>query len=108
MTRAVALCILLSSTLAFANIHGDCHADPATEVGQVNRIFAVGYVGGILDTTIYREVNGRRVYTVPEGFTYETGFTAVCAEIDKHSELWERASREAIMVAVNVLWKRKD
>lgn len=105
MTKALMLFMLLGSGVAFAGIHDDCHADPTTKVGRGNRIFAIGYTGGILDTTIYKEVGGR-VYTVPEGFTYETGFNAVCAEIDKHPELWDRPSREAVVFAVDALWKK--
>ena len=39
---------------------------------------------------------------------YEQAFDEVCKVVDEHPELWDRPSRDAVMSAVNLLWKRKD
>jgi hypothetical protein len=93
---------LLIPTISFAGIHDSCHTDD-----KDSRAFAVGYVGAILD--IKRDVvaHGRQTYTMP-ALNYSEAFDAVCAEIDKHPELWSKPSRDAVTFAVDALWKRKE
>ena len=99
-TKTILLIAMLSlSTVSFARVHDDCLA-PA---GDLNRIFAMGFVGGIIESV----EAGPSEITVPDGFTFETGFQAVCDELDRHPELWDIPSRDAIIVAVDILWKNK-
>jgi hypothetical protein len=51
--------------------------------------------------------------TVPESAEHrrkspKQAFGEVCKIVDSHPELWERPSREAVVFAVDALWKRKD
>ena len=100
--------LLLSSTLfhagvAFAGtIHGSCHSD-----NKDSRIFAVAYVAAIIDLKGDETTSdGQKVYQMP-ALDYSQAFDAVCAEIDKRPEWWERPSREAVIVAVDALWRRR-
>lgn len=93
---------LLTSTLAFAGVHDSCHS---TE--RDRRAFAVGYVGAILDIKRDIVVDGKPAYTMP-ALNYSEAFDAVCKIVDEHPELWKRPSREAVTVAVDTLWKRKE
>lgn len=102
MPRTLVLFALLSSTLASARIHDDCHTDDAGA-----RVFAVAYTGGILDAKSDSMVDGKKLYSMP-ALSYEQAFGQVCKVIDEHPELWERSSREAVTFAVDALWKRKD
>src|ERR1700677_5171938 len=103
--KTILAALLLTSTLfhagvAFAGtIHGSCHSD-----NHDSRVFAVAYVAGILDIKRDEVVDGKPVYQMP-ALTYEQAFDAVCKVVDAHPELWERPSRDAIMFAVDELWK---
>jgi hypothetical protein len=101
--KTILTALLLTSTLAFAGVHDACHTDK-----QESRIFAVAYAGAILDLKSDETTSdGHKVYQMP-ALDYEQAFDAVCVEIDKRPELWDRPSREAITFAVDALWKRKD
>jgi hypothetical protein len=102
MTRAVALFILLSASVASAGVHDACHTD-----SHDSRVFAVAYTGAVIDLKRDEVVDGRPVYQTP-ALNYEQAFDAVCKVVDQHPELWERPSRDAVSFAVNVLWKKKD
>ena len=52
-------------------------------------------------------VDGKKVYQMP-ALNYDKAFDAVCQIVDEHPELWSRPSRDAVLFAVNVRWKRKD
>ncbi len=102
MTRALAA-VLLTSTFAFAGIHDSCHSQDHDA-----RTFAVAYTGAVIDLKSDETTrDGKRVYQMP-ALNYEQAFDAVCKVIDKHPELWERPSREAVAFAVGALWERKD
>jgi len=100
--RTVALFVLLSSTAAFAGVHDSCHTD-----NHDSRVFAVAYTGAVIDLKSDETVDGKKVYQMP-ALNYEQAFDAVCHVIDEQPELWERPSREAVIFAVDALWKRKD
>jgi hypothetical protein len=100
--KAILTTLLLTSTLAFAGVHGSCHSDT-----KDSRIFAVAYVAAIIDLKGDETTSdGQKVYQMP-ALDYSQAFDAVCAEIDKRPELWERPSREAVIVAVDALWRRR-
>jgi hypothetical protein len=100
--RVILVSMLLSSSLAFAGIHDSCHsADHDT------RTFAVAYTGAILDLKGDEIVDGKKVYAMP-AFNYSEAFEAVCKVVDEHPELWSQPSREAVIFALDALWKRKD
>jgi hypothetical protein len=92
--------ILLTSVLSSARIREDCHT-----YNKVNRDFAIGYTGAVIDLKVNHTVDGRRVYRT-HALNYEQAFVEVCKVIDEHPELWNRPSRDAVTFAVNVLWKR--
>jgi len=99
MKTILLIAMLSLSTVSFARVHDDC----GRTKGDPNWFFAVGFTGGVIESV---EASASDI-TVPDGFTFETGFVAVCAEIDKHKELWDRPSREAIIAAIDILWKTK-
>jgi hypothetical protein len=94
--------MLLSSSLAFAGIHDSCHTG-----NHDSRTFAVAYTGAVIDLKADEKIDGKKVYMMP-AFNYEQAFDAVCKVVDEHPELWSRPSREAVIFALDVLWKRKD
>ena len=99
--KTILLFAMLSlSTVSFARVHDDCH----TDAGDLNRIFAMGFTGGVIESV---EADGVNQITVPDGFTFESGFVAVCSELDRHPELWDVPSRDAIIAAIDILWKNK-
>jgi hypothetical protein len=102
MTKLILGILLLGSTMTFAQIHNDCHSD-----NHDSRLFAVGYAGAVIDLKTDKTVNGHPVYQMPS-LNYEQAFGEVCKVIDQHPELWNRPSRDAIILAVDILWKRKD
>jgi hypothetical protein len=92
--QMILVLMLLSSSLAFAGIHDSC-------------TFAVAYTGAVIDLKADEKIDGKKVYMMP-AFNYEQAFDAVCKVVDEHPELWSRPSREAVIFALDVLWKRKD
>jgi hypothetical protein len=94
--------MLLTPVLSFARIHEDCHT-----YNKVNRDFAIGYTGAVIDLRVNNAVEGRGVYK-SLALNYEQAFGEVCKVIDEHPELWNCPSRDAVTFAVNVLWKKKD
>lgn len=101
MTRAVVLFVLLSSGLAFAGIHDDCHTRDKDA-----RTFAVAYTGAVIDLKGDETKDGGKVYRMP-ALNYEQAFGEVCRIVDAHPELWSRPSRDAVAFAINDLWKKK-
>ena len=98
--KTILTALLLTSTLAFAGVHDACHSD-----NHDSRVFAVAYVGGILDIKRDEVVDGKPVYQMP-ALNYDQAFDAVCKIVDAHPELWNRPSREAVVFAVDELWRR--
>jgi hypothetical protein len=58
--KTILTALLLTSTLAFAGVHDACHSD-----NHDSRVFAVAYVGGILDIKRDAVVDGKPVYQMP-------------------------------------------
>ncbi|MGA2859952.1 MAG: hypothetical protein ABSE40_24040 [Candidatus Sulfotelmatobacter sp.] len=102
MTKPFALFVVLATNLAFAGIHDACHSEDRNA-----RNFGVAYVGAILDLKRDEAVAGKSVYKM-RSVNHEQAFMEVCGEIDRHPDLWDRPSREAIVFAVNSLWKNKN
>jgi len=99
-TKTILLIAMLSlSTVSFARVHDDC----GLHEGDPNWFFAVGFTGGVIESV----EAGPSEITVPDGFTFESGFIAVCDELDRHPELWDIPSRDAIIAAIDILWKTK-
>lgn len=92
--------IPLSPTLAFAGVHDACHSD-----NHDSRVFAVAYTGAVIDLKSDETVDGKKVYQMP-ALNYEQAFGEVCKIVDEHPELWSKPSREAVMFAVNELWRK--
>jgi hypothetical protein len=103
MKTATLFMMLLAPTLSFAGIHDACHSD-----NKDSKTFAVAYTGAVIDLKSDEATSdGKKVYQMP-ALDYEQAFAEVCKVVDSHPELWERPSREAVIFAVNALWKRKD
>jgi hypothetical protein len=49
--------------------------------------------------------DSKKVYQMP-ALNYEEAFREVCKVVDEHPELWSKPSREAVMFAVNELWRK--
>jgi hypothetical protein len=102
-TKIILLFTLLSSTLAFAGIHDSCHTEK-----RESRVFAVAYTGAVIDLKSDEMTSdGKKVYAMP-ALNYEQAFGEVCKVVDSHPELWNRPSREAVIFAVDALWKQKE
>jgi hypothetical protein len=95
----IILLMLLTST-AFAGVRDSCHTE-----NHDARVFAVAYVGAIIDLKSDETVDGKKVYQMP-ALNYEQAFDAVCKVVDQRPELWDRPSRQAVMFAVNELWRK--
>jgi len=100
--KTIVLSLLLTSGVAFAGVHDSCHGD-----NHDRRVFAVAYVGAVIDVKSDEAVAGKKVYQMPV-LNYSQAFDEVCEIIDEHPELWERPSRETVTFAVDALWKRKN
>jgi hypothetical protein len=102
-TKIILLFTLLSSTLAFAGIHDACHTE-----SRDSRVFAVAYTGAVIDLKSDEKTSdGKKVYQMP-ALDYEQAFGEICKIVDSHPELWNRSSREAVVFAVDALWRKKD
>ena len=102
MLKTIAVSLLLTSGVAFAGVHDSCHTDNTD-----SRTFGLAYTGAVIDLKSDETVAGKKVYQMP-ALNYEQAFDAVCHVIDEHPELWNRPSRDAVLFAVDALWKRKD
>jgi hypothetical protein len=100
--KALALFMLLTSSVAFAGVHDACHTDNSD-----SRVFAVAYTGAVIDLKSDETKDGKKLYQMP-ALDYEEAFGEVCKVVDSHPELWERPTRDAVTFAVDALWKRKD
>lgn len=89
---------LLSSMFAFGQTQTACHTD-----NRDSRIFAVAYAGAIIDLKRDDKTN----YQMP-AINYVEAFDEVCKVVDRHPELWERPSREAVTFAVDQLWRKQN
>jgi len=101
MTKALVLFMLLGSGVASAGVHDACHT-----ADKDSRVFATAYAGAVIDLKGDETKDGKNVYQMPS-LNYEQAFGEVCKVVDEHPELWERPSRDAVVFAVNVLWRRK-
>lgn len=99
--RATLIFVLLVSVSAFAGVHDSCHTD-----NKDSRVFAVAYTGAVIDIKSDETVDGKKIYAMP-ALNYEQAFDEVCEVVDNHPELWNRPSRDAVVFAVNALWKKK-
>jgi hypothetical protein len=101
--KTIALSLLLTSGVAFAGVHDSCHTE-----SRESRVFAVAYTGAVIDLKADETTSeGKKVYQMP-ALDYEQAFDEVCKVVDSHPELWDRPSREAVVFAVNMLWKKKQ
>ena len=60
MLKMTLVLVTLTSTVAFAGIHDACHSD-----NKDSRVFAVAYVGAVIDIRVMRRLTARRVYPMP-------------------------------------------
>ncbi len=99
--KTLALFMLLTSAVAFAGVHDSCHTE-----SRESRVFAVAYTGAVIDLKSDETTpDGKNVYQMP-ALNYEEAFGEVCKIVDEHPELWSKPSREAVMFAVNELWRK--